>query len=177
MSQCEQPATAANGDDEDDGPVTAKTNNPPPPNIPTTRSLFDARQSRIQEDRDTWIFVLLENQQEQLRQHTQLLRLILARGLAQDAVPNELPEGISFPLKTVVDLAAFKKRKSQANTPTSVVKYLAEYGGSDTVDTVSQIMKTVLTTNLARQYNLKGTKQKDKHLYSRMSTIEPCNTL
>ncbi|XP_052797782.1 uncharacterized protein LOC128229917 [Mya arenaria] len=55
MSQGEQPATAANGDD--DGPVTAKTNTP---NIPATRSLFDARQSRIQEDRDTWIFVICE---------------------------------------------------------------------------------------------------------------------
>jgi len=64
--------------------------------------------------------MMLENQQEQLREQTWVLRLILARGSAHDAVPSELPEGISFPLKTVEDLAAFEEQMSRANAATSV---------------------------------------------------------
>ena len=67
--------------------------------------------------------MMLEHQQEQLREQTRLLQLILARGSAHDAVPSELPEGISFPLKTVKELAAFEERMSQANAATSVVSF------------------------------------------------------
>ncbi|XP_052779378.1 uncharacterized protein LOC128216760 isoform X2 [Mya arenaria] len=146
-----QGATDANGDDEDDGPVTVKTNTPQ-----HSSYLFIIRCSAEQNPKRSGHLDLCD-----FGKPAGAI-LILARGSAQDAVPSELPEEISFPLKTVVDLAAFKERKSQANAATSIVKYLAEYGGSDTVDTFSRIMKTVLTTNLARQYNLKETKQKKK---------------
>jgi len=70
---------------------------------------------------------------------------------------------LSFCLKefTVLQLYVYLLAFS-CTTFSFKVKYLAEYGGSDCVDTVSRIMKAVMITNLARQYNLTGTKQKRK---------------
>lgn len=51
------------------------------------------------------------------------------------------------------------------------VKYLAQYGGSDVYDTVARILKHVMATELARNYNFSGTKGKQKFETLNLSDI------
>ena len=59
--------------------------------------------------RDARLFTILEWLQEQIKENTRMLKLLVSRGNHKlEHPPNQLPEGISFPLKTVDDMEVFE---------------------------------------------------------------------
>ena len=65
---------------------------------------------------------MLENIQEQLKEQKRLLRLLVARVTAADmATPNELPDGLIFPITSVENLEDLENHLSSPETVSAVV--------------------------------------------------------
>ena len=72
--------------------------------------------------RDARLFTILEKMQEQMKEHTRMLQLLVSRyGQLQEQAPNQLPEGISFPLKTEEDIDVFEDTVLNQQSASSVV--------------------------------------------------------
>ena len=73
--------------------------------------------------RDARLFTILEWLQEQTKENTRMLKLLVSRGINHqlEHPPNQLPEGVSFPIKTVDDMEVFEDTVLNQQSASSVV--------------------------------------------------------
>lgn len=70
---------------------------------------------------------MLEKMQEQIRENTRMLQLLVNRyGQLPESVSNQLPEGVSLPLKTQEDLDVFEDILLNQQSASSVVSSMFE---------------------------------------------------
>ncbi|XP_052761798.1 uncharacterized protein LOC128204423 [Mya arenaria] len=110
----------------------------------------------------TQILTILEEMREEQRGIKRLLnQLVLQGGPVPDNM-NALPEGISFPVSSLEAMEALEELLQDANNATAVARYMYTIGGVDIREMVDRFMKETLTNNVAKMYNMKGLKGKQK---------------
>lgn len=73
------------------------------------------------------MFRMLEQLQEQMREQTRLLKILVGRSAhLQEQPPSQLPEGISLPLKTLDDMENFEDCILNSQSASSVVSIFCD---------------------------------------------------
>ncbi|KAG1667763.1 hypothetical protein GQR58_018270 [Nymphon striatum] len=104
----------------------------------------------------TRMFTLLEKVVQEQREQRQLLQVLLVGGGMAGAEDSILPEGVTFPLETEEEANNLDDVLANPEAFAAVVKYLSSFGGQNVKDTISKMLKEVMTNKLALKYSLLG---------------------
>ncbi|KFM57935.1 hypothetical protein X975_17402, partial [Stegodyphus mimosarum] len=121
---------------------------------------------------------ILQKIQSEISEHTEILNALLATN--KDAVikcaPKNLP--VDLPTSSINDLEVLDHYLADEASFNACVSYFTVYGGPTLAHVVKNILKHILTDELAKEHNMKGRGEKKAfESYSNICTMIYCTTI